>query len=157
MQIKIIHRFYATDSLTSIWDKDTSNICKLCKNGIANILHTFYECPHVITFWANTQKWLNKLENYQDLTFTNYTVLLGMIPFTFMNCCINHIILYAKHFIHLQRKHNQIPLFSKFLHSYKYVLITEKELFTLKLKGNMFQSFLGKFFAHVCSTLTSSD
>ena len=50
-QYKIIHRFYACDSKVAKWDVTVKSNCKFCNNGIANILHTFYECRLALDFW----------------------------------------------------------------------------------------------------------
>ncbi len=149
LQIKIIHRFYASQSLISKWDKETSNICKLCNTKDANILHTFYECQHSTDFWTDMQGWINEHDPFQDISFNKITVILGIVPYTFRTHCINHMILHAKHFIHVQRTYNKRPKRTNFLNSYKYTLITEKELFTLKGQSSMFQNLFGKIFQYL--------
>ena len=146
LQIKITHRFYASQSLISKWDKETSNICNLCKDKEANILHIFYECQYSNSFWIDIQKWLNENESSPKVSFNKAHVILGIIPYTIQTHYINHIILHAKHFIHIQRTYNRIPMITNFLNSYKHIVITEKELFTLKSQNTMFHKIFSKIF-----------
>ena len=59
LQLKIIHRFYASQNKVSRWDDTVSNICKLCDVGIADIVHTFAECVIISNFWKFLTQWIN--------------------------------------------------------------------------------------------------
>ena len=144
LQIKIIHRFYLCQSIGSKSDKDTSSICYICKEEIANIVHTFYECKQIKQLWNMLAKWIQKNNTGQNIEMNCSSVLLGLIPYTQSNHSMNHCIMYCKYFIHLERQKKTVPTLKNYLNFYKYVLNIEKELFTLRKERNLFEKYFAK-------------
>ena len=93
-----------------------------------NIFHTFYECHTSKTFWEMLCKWLNNT-NTCLLHFTRNDILFGLIPYKITTHSINHILMYAKYYIHMKKKSQQIIHFETFLAYYKNILIIEKEIY----------------------------
>ena len=146
IQTKIIHRFYPCQSIVSKWDKNTQSICSLCNQNTANITHTFYECMYAKEFWCKTEKWLTDINQDFKITLNCANVLLGILPYTFRSHSINHCILYAKLFIHLEKMNDKVPIFKHFLNFYKYEIEVEKELYIMRNEKNIFDKTFGKMY-----------
>jgi hypothetical protein len=75
-QYKIInHILGVRDYLYKIKIHQT-NACRLCNNSPETLLHLFYQCPIVSSFWITITNWLSTKINL-NITFDPLTVLLG--------------------------------------------------------------------------------
>ena len=143
-QLKILHRFYPTQKLVSKWDGEVSPICNYCKSATADILHTFCECKYLVTFWQQLSasaesKWGMKIPT------DNLSIIFGQVPYTMQNHCINHIIMYAKYYLHKCRYKLEFPTKGGFLTYYKHILNIEKNTYTLKYRNTVFKSLFKAF------------
>ena len=130
MQLKIIHRTYASDSHVSLFDPTVNKICQVC--GLKNdILHTFFYCSLLTFFLSQLENWIKKhiMHSYQLDCKTFIFGILEDDPFN-----INYIQLHAKWFIHKvrQRKNKTVNnihfSFLNFIQHLKQAINTEKQI-----------------------------
>ena len=144
-QHKITHRYYGCDSKVAKWDRTVPATCKLCKNGIANILHTFYECQVTQIFWENLEDWMNSnIFTQNQIKLTALSVIIGDPTHLKTGHMLNHCLIYAKYFIHRQRQINKRPELRSFIPFYTIVLQTEKERYCMTGKLKQFSKIFGK-------------
>lgn len=148
-QLKILHRFYACQSLVSKWDKDTDQICILCKKEIANILHTFWGCENIKIFWKLISDWLTPILLQYTANLNHEKIFFGIIPYTVGNHCLNHCLFYCKQFIHQERKKQKSLTVQHFCNFYKNVLEREKSLYVLQNQGNLFHKLFDKILTRI--------
>jgi len=141
-QYKIIHRYYPSQNKVSKWDVTTSNICTLCNSEIADTVHTFYGCNLIRKFWNSIMQWLNNNTNL-SVSLLCENVLLGVIPFKQSNHAVNHCLLYAKYFIHMEKANDKCPSLFNFLAYYKSKLVIERESYVVQDKVCAFSKSLG--------------
>jgi hypothetical protein len=129
-QYKLIHRCYATNSIISKWDNSKSAICDIC-NKKANIVHNFFSCDDVKQFWS-------AIENWYASIYKTPTLIFSLKDIIFVKCigakldCLNHMLLYAKYFIHRQSVKKKSLKFEHFAYYYQQVLEMEKQRYTIK-------------------------
>ena len=109
VQVKILHRFYASKSLIAKWDNETSDICMFCKIEIANIFHTFTGCTYVKQFWRDIENWLQPILSLYTAKLDATNMLFGIVPYTMGNHCINHCLMYCRYYIHFESINNVTP------------------------------------------------
>ena len=100
LQFKVLRRCYATNSIISKWDKTKSEYCQICKQK-ANILHNFVTCTKVEDFWNQLQDKLATSGIDTPGILTPQDIIFGK-PKQVRYDMLNHIIMYAKYFIHRQ-------------------------------------------------------
>ena len=144
-QYKITHRYYGCDSKVSKWDSSVSATCKLCNNGIANILHTFYLCQVTQIFWEDLEDWMNSnIFMHNPIKLNAATVLIGDPTHLKTGHMLNHCLVYAKYFIHRQRQINKCPELRSSIPFYNTVLQTEKERYCMTGKLKLFSNIFGR-------------
>ena len=128
LQLKIIHRFYPCQSLVAKWDSSQDAQCNYCKEHEANILHTFYECHFSTSFWEMFRNSIiaNKIGR---IHLTRNDIIFGLIPYKISTHSINHMLMYAKFYIHMKKKNQERICFEYFLCYYKHILTVEKEIY----------------------------
>ena len=142
-QHKVLHRYYPCQSTVAKWDQETLQFCILCSDDIANIIHTFYNCIHVKTFWKDLENLFNQMPNF-EIEISCTQVMLGFVPYTEKNKCINHCIMYAKYFIHKERRKQVKPLYTVFRNYYKHILVIEKENYVIKGNCQLFKNIFNQ-------------
>ena len=143
-QIKILHRFYASNSLVSKWDKDKKGSCSLCNFEKANIQHIFTECMFTQQFWENIDNWIRPLSFPYTAKLEAMNMLFGIVPYAIGNHAINHCLMYCRYFIHLEVRNNNCPKFHKFIEYYKQKLNIEKETYIVRNEFALFSKLFGK-------------
>ena len=93
----------------------------------ADIIHTFYECKICLPFWENLNDWL-KNKGLLTTPLKKHEILLGLIPYKITTHAVNHMVLYAKYYIHKKKKDEKKINFMQFLYRYKSLLTIEKEI-----------------------------
>ena len=144
MQLKILHRFYASKSLIAKWDNETDEMCCLCKSDSANITHTFIGCTQLKIFWGEIENWLKETLALYTAKLEVANMLFGIVPYTIGNHCINHCLMYCRYFIHLETIAKTIPNISKFKKYYNHVLKTEREMYIVRNEKQMFDNLFKK-------------
>ena len=147
MQLKILHRFYPCQSLVSKWDKETSDICKLCKSESANLLHTFWECKIMKTFWNSISEWLTPVIFQYTANLTCLNILFGLLPYTIGNHCSNHCLLYCKYYVHIEILNNKMPMLQKFQKYYKDILELERTIYVIRNEIDLYDKLFSKLVA----------
>ena len=115
-QYKVLHRRIAeTDFLTKIGKRDNPN-CSFCNEEQEKLLHLFWSCPKVVTFWHELIVRLTLL----IITSEHYTieplVALGLKPDVFKNYQqINISFLLARYYIWISKRKETSPKIEGFL------------------------------------------
>ena len=143
-QLKILHKVYATPSYVSNFDKNVNGVCMIC-NAHNNIIHWFYECATVTTFWQKFEKWV---KNEIDINFRlkrNDIIFTGVAK---LNPAIKFSILHAKWHIHRIKfikynDNNSIVGFINFIPKLKEAIISEKHMAISRGSVNNFEKRLG--------------
>ena len=142
LQYKLIHRCHATKSIICKWDQTVNPICPIC-NSKANILHDFYSCPEIQTFWQNIYNMLiQNLEEKLLVPLSMEVVLFGKYRGIKYDI-LNHAVLYAKYFIHKQKVQQKHVLFNQFFTYYKRILDIEKERYIFLDRRDAFDKRFG--------------
>ena len=128
LQLKIIHRCYATDSIISKWDNSKSEHCLKCKNK-ANILHNFFECTEVGSFWNHFKTKAKTANITTPTTLTAPDILFGKYKQAKYDA-FNHCCMYAKYYIHRQYIMGNTLNINNFFTYYEYILMVEKQRYT---------------------------
>jgi len=129
MQLKILHRVYATDSYVSNFDKSVNKTCIVC-NVKNDIVHWFYECICLKPFLELFENWLTRYIE-MNIKLDKKVMIFGYIEEK--NFLVNYCILYAKMFINKIRRGccAKIRLyfsFTSFLQVLKNAVCIEKEI-----------------------------
>ena len=101
LQYKITHKIFPSNTMVSNFDTSVSSLCTTCAVRDTTI-HTFFECAHAQSFWIDLEKILNinlNLQHYKKIIF-------GFLEDINEWKMINFSILYAKHFIYINKKSN---------------------------------------------------
>ena len=137
VQFKILHRCYATNSIIHKWDKTKPEFCVTCKQK-SNIVHNFFSCTDIAEFWTDLVRWYNNIYNTNLANLALSDVIFGKYK-EVKNDCLNHMLLYAKYFIHKQYIQNTQLYFANFTHYYTPILDIEKQRYTEKGQLKKFQ------------------
>ena len=140
LQLKILHRTYATDSYVSNFNEDVSKICKKCQTK-NDLFHCFVECEKVKGFWKMWTKWYNK---HCELIYLNKLyIMFGEVHSSERkNFTINYCLLHAKMHIHKCRLSDADVPFITYLLRLKDSVNIEKEI---ALVNNTMDKFMEKF------------
>lgn len=110
-QFRIVHRLHRLLSTNQFLKKIhvvESDLCSFCHETPETLIHIFYECRYVTSFWENFQLWINDTLHL-DLKFTVTEVIFGF--FSQNNDIVNLCIILAKFHIYKQKLKNSIPCF----------------------------------------------
>ena len=149
LQYKILHRIYASKSKVSKFVPEISGKCEYC-NIEKNIVHTFYECEEIKTFWQNFKTWFNHITNI-NLELRIDDIIFGIhrtIPF---NTVINFCILIGKFFIHMCNNDRKRPSLMDYIPTLKHHLTIEKQVYDKKGKSGKFCMLFGQLHANICT------
>ena len=149
LQYKILHRIYASKSKVSKFVTEINGNCEYC-NFEKNIVHTFYECKEIKTFWQIFKTWINHITNI-NLEFKIEDIIFGIhrtIPF---NTVINFCVLIGKFFIHICSKERKRPSLMDYIATLKHHLIIEKQVYDRKGKSGKFCMVFGQLYANICT------
>ena len=94
-QFKFLHRRIATNHFLCKIGIKPSPICNLCNNAEQTLLHLFFYCEKVHSFWQKVNQWLESIA----LLFSPLTCLDICFGIDTKKTLINTVILYAKQFI----------------------------------------------------------
>ena len=125
LQLKILHRCYATNSTISKWDKSKSEICEICSQK-ANILHNFVTCTKISSFWREIETKFDTYNIDKVCKLTQKDLIFGRFKQAKYDL-LNHALFYAKYFIHKQFIMGTSLNANGFINYYKYVLMIEKQ------------------------------
>lgn len=106
MQFRIQNKIIGVNWFLKKMNIKESDKCVFCKCESETVFHLFYECVYV-------QEFLNKLEDFLDLSFTYAveinpeTASFGIANFSMIYKPINCILLIAREFIYSSKMNNK--------------------------------------------------
>jgi len=142
MQYKILHRVYATNSIISKWDSSKGETCPSCKQK-ANIIHNFFSCTEVQTFWLHLERNFARYNIPCPSKLTLENIILGLFKQVRYDM-LNHVVMYAKYYIHKQFVANNKLNAEAFWNSYKQTLCIERMRYIEKNQLQVFNNLFGK-------------
>ena len=119
-QFRFLHRILPTNLfLTKIDIKQDPN-CSFCTNHPENLIHLFWNCTIVATFWENLTEKLKQV-NLMTIDYSKHTTIyLGLRPDTSkFSLQLNFCFLLARYYIWCCRVSKRIPILTTFLVSLK--------------------------------------
>ena len=121
-QYRLNHRILSTNMfLTKIGIKQDS-LCTFCKSHNETLLHLFWCCEQVQTFWTDLTQWLKrKCRHITSINLDRENVIFGIVDNMKADETLNLILLLAKQFIYRMKYNNTVPslaLFQKTLLHY---------------------------------------
>ena len=125
-QYKVLHRRIATnDFLTKIGVRDDPN-CSFCNGEQEKLLHLFWSCPKVASFWHDLIVRLTLLHITPEHYTIDPLVALGLKPDSSKNHPqINFSCLLARYYIWMSKRKETAPKIEGFLQYLKSIYNTE--------------------------------
>ena len=137
-QFKFLHRRIATNTfLFKVGISDTA-LCYLCKTDKETLIHLFWECSVMKTFWERVQGFFvsihlipasHVLDIYECLGFKGKKD----------DILVSHCLLLARYYIYCCKFKNVSPSIREYAQQLKYNLETEKQISTVTDSQNKFQ------------------
>ena len=137
-QFKFIHRRIATNAFLFRIGIKSSSICNFCRKEDQNLIHLFFKCLVVRTFWNDVNKWLIE----QFVIYVLISILDICFGFQTRNDFINTIIFYGKYYIFKCKYIDKMPIFNNFQ---KELMFLEKVERTISLKRGKFSIHIEKW------------
>ena len=135
LNLKIIHKNYASDVIVSKFDKSVEASCRLC-NEDKDIMHIFCNCKNVELFWHLLGNWLRR-NLVESIVINNRMKLLGCVKgdvpqeFCFV---IDYTLLQARIYIHKCHIKKDNVYFTQFLLKKKKNIEIEQSFFNVNSK-----------------------
>ena len=103
-----------------------SPICTLCKKTEDTLLHSFWECEKVETFWMQLENWLHtSFPHCSSIVLSRELILLGYKENIITDRIFDLIILMAKYHIYTSKLRNVNPYLNCFIRKVKHMYKTE--------------------------------
>jgi len=83
-QFKLLHRRISTNRYLFKIGLSPSELCSFCNNSSETLLHLFWECPQVKTFWNDVKKWLGNFLCFPTKRFSLQLCFFFTTPFLFV-------------------------------------------------------------------------
>ena len=116
LNLKIMHKNYASDVIVAKFDKSVNSKCNLC-NDENDIIHVFCMCKNVTLFWKLLENWV-KRNIVPNITIDTRMKLLGCLRIDVPNqvyYVIDYMLLQARIYIHRSNIKNENVYFTVFL------------------------------------------
>jgi len=98
-QFKLLHRKIATNDYLYKIGISLTDICTFCEQNTESLIHLFWDCEFVQTFWQNIQHWLIQHQiKPKDLSLTLPTCL-GLVDST-EDTLLHHALLIGRYHIY---------------------------------------------------------
>lgn len=101
----------------------SNNICTFCQDETESLMHLFWNCRHVQTFWTDFQSYLASKNILLLNEWNEKDILLGSLKYDII---LNQLLLRAKYFIYQMRLNETIPVFCNFKPNIKVFYKIEK-------------------------------
>ena len=141
LQYQLINRYIPCRYTLSTWYKNEDPTCNLCNdNEIDTLEHYFFHCPSLGKFWRNFKTWWTQVTRV-NINLGILDILLGVPNYnndTLIDA-LNFCILFAKYFIHKNKKENQGTSLEEYKQLLKKRLDTEKYILYTKEKNLIFE------------------
>ena len=144
LQYQILHRYFPCRRFLYKCNKVESDFCNNCPL-IDDIEHYFVSCSTVKPFWRNFNQWFANIFEIR-INLHSPDILFG-IPY--MNdddilYILNFCILFAKGYIHEEKKKEESPIFDIYKNKLKERLIVEKLILQTQDKLQLFNRKWGE-------------
>lgn len=138
MQYQIINRYFPTNQMLYIWNKELTPNCKYC--DIEDSLeHYFYYCNISQAFWDRIRHWFAEHFDF-IINFGVLDILLG-IPNPAKQpeiMALNFVLLFAKQFIKMSKQEDSAISFAKFVNKFNKRIKIERHI---SINQNKIESF----------------
>ena len=133
-QISLNHFYFFTNEKLFTIGRSETNKCYFCENEIETIIHLFVECPYVVPLWRQIETLLEKLEFRHQLN--DFTKIFGFYQSTYATNfeIANHILMTAKHHIHMCKYKKTIPTVASLMKSISDTEYLERQIALSKNK-----------------------
>lgn len=145
-QFRINHRILGTNYLLSKMGLTNGNLCTFCARQPETLVHLFWECEMVQSFWNNIKNWINTKCFNIDTNWSKIDIILGSKT---IQTALNNIILTAKYHIYQSKMRESAPNLNYFKKQIKILINTERYQAQKSLSLNKFH-LLWNDFAHLC-------
>ena len=128
-QTRLIHRILATNIFLCKIGIVQDNRCSFCKTEPETLIHLFWSCPLVSSFWNLIYRWIrDKCVHVHTLQPTQEETVFGIIDKKKADPTLNFILLCAKQFIYMCRTNHNSLLLQSFQKWIKTIYETEKHI-----------------------------
>ena len=162
IQLKFIHRVYWTKARLSKINPDIDPICDRCRQAPATLMHMFWLCPTLITFWKSIFSSISKALNINPPIDPSPSVALLNLPPTNIPLskrqkdALAFATLIAKRSILMAWKSPQPPSHVHWMRDLMNCIHLEKIRYTRRNKTEQFQFTWGPFIS-LFSSLSSTE
>ena len=134
-QARILHRLIPTEKFLHACKIADSPLCVFCKGEIETIVHLFWHCDLIKTFWKDLLTLLkSKCLGCEALVFTEQLVLFGVSENIVTDKVLDLIVLHAKFYIFKCKLQKALPVLQVYLKILGKVYTDEKFLATISGK-----------------------
>ena len=136
-QFSILHRFVVHNSRLYRMGLVDSELCNLCA-AKDTIIHRYWECRYVNTFWSYFEDWYNKYSPRETISLSLKDVIFGF--FHKQSCyTLNNCLLTAKYYIHKELCKKENISFAGYLNYLKYKISVEQHILNSQGKQHIFE------------------
>ena len=114
-QTRINHRILGTNCLLKKMKIKDTNLCSYCHKEPETLIHLFFDCPVVKSFWRNLETFINSKCFDIRLTLSAKTAIFGCKTYCDV---LNTILIMAKYYIFKNKEKSQslhIDIFKKYI------------------------------------------
>ena len=127
LQFRILHFILTTNRSVSKYKVGQNSKCSFCGAHSETIIHLFWDCTFVQSFWSGIASTFNKkcVHSY-NFKFTKNLIIFGKCEFIKTDKICDFIILIAKLYIYRCKVQNQPPRVKSFMSELYHRYIVEK-------------------------------
>ena len=138
-QARIIHRILPTKKYLHLCKLTHSPLCVFCNRNIETLIHLFWDCYFVNTFWKDLVKLLQEKCAHCDIfNLCQELVIFGSTKKIYTDKAMDSIILYAKMYVYKCKLQEKMPQLEHFMPELKYRTSVEKILAIKSSKLSVF-------------------
>ena len=110
LQYRLLQRILSTNTFLCKIGIKQDNKCTFCNDSPETLIHIFWECSIIQTFWKNFQSWLKGgCAHIRTLTLTKQDIIFQIQDRQRTDNVLNLILLVAKSYIYSMKYKNKIP------------------------------------------------
>ena len=113
-----------------------SQVCSFCKDEPERIIHLYWSCKHVQSFWSSFFHWINETSD-SEISYNREDILFGKFEGPKI---INLIICLGKYHIYRRRLMKSLPCLELFKIECSHYYKIEKYIFQVKCQLQDFNS-----------------
>ena len=111
-QFKLLHRKLATNYFLFKIGIKSNDQCSFCKESSETLLHLFWDCPFVKSFWNEISNWMKKSSCFLNEEFS-FLSCIGLVNDT-TNLLFHHALLIARYHIYFSKQKGFNPSWELF-------------------------------------------